>query len=86
VVVKVKTLQQVLDMAFQSPIHINYLSIDTEGNDLNVLRGIDWSRTSFGIIEAENKHNDDNIRNYLRERGYVFDARLGIDDLFLLAQ
>jgi FkbM family methyltransferase len=83
VVVPVRTLQQVLDTIHPNITHVDYLSIDTEGNDLNVLKGIDWSRMSFGIIEAENKHEDNNIRDYLTERGYMFDRRLGIDDMFI---
>jgi len=86
VTVPVRTLQQVLDTMPSRPACIDYLSIDTEGNDLNVLKGIDWSRTSFGLIEAENKHGDNNIRDYLADRGYIFDRRLGIDDMFIIDQ
>jgi FkbM family methyltransferase len=47
VIVPVRTLQQVLDSEFPRVTRVDYLSVDTEGNDLNVLKGIDWNRVSW---------------------------------------
>jgi len=42
--VQVRTLTNLLDMV-EAPRHIHFLQIDTEGHDLHVLRGMDWTRT-----------------------------------------
>lgn len=39
----------------QSPNYIDYLSIDTEGSEFEILRAFDFERHSFGLISVE--HN-----------------------------
>ena len=60
---------------------INYLHIDTQGNDLNVLKGLGKFRRNVqkGILEAainkkdalyEDNHTLEEVRNYFNEYGY----------------
>lgn len=42
-----------------APKFIEHLSLDTEGPELNILQGFDFSKFRFGIITVEhNYHND----------------------------
>jgi hypothetical protein len=70
------TLRQVLSRHRR----VNYLSLDVEGHELPALRGADWNRTTIDFITLENAkaaHVD-----YLRSRGLVPLACVGIDTLF----
>lgn len=44
-----------------APQAIDYLSIDTEGSEFNILNAFDFTKYSFGIISVE--HNYDSKRN-----------------------
>jgi FkbM family methyltransferase len=47
-----------------APSEIDYLSIDTEGSEYEILKAFDFSRTGFAIITVEH--------NYRSERGEIF--------------
>jgi len=72
--VRTTTVTEELDKA-KAPAHIDYLSVDTEGSELEVLRGIDWDRYSFGLLSIE--HNSveprrTEMRRFLEARGYSY--------------
>lgn len=51
---------------------IDYFSLDVEGHEIYVLRGIDWNKLSFNVITVE--VTDDSIReieHFLASKGYV---------------
>lgn len=51
--------------------HINYLKIDTEGHELNILEAYDWD-IKPDIIKIEHSHVDDIfVANFLKEHGYL---------------
>ena len=84
--VHTKTLTEILDEN-KAPSFIEYMSLDTEGSELEVLKGVDWSRYSFGYISIE--HNGveprrSQMRQYLQERGYSFLRENGVDDDYVL--
>jgi FkbM family methyltransferase len=64
---------------------IDFLSIDTEGSEYNILQCIDFTRFKIKVIIAENNYNDYEVRKLLASNGYVFDSRLDIDDIFVLS-
>ena len=76
----VRPLQDLLDT--HQIRHVNYLSLDTEGNELQVLQGVDWDRTTFDLMSIENNWGDDSIKNYLDGRGYAVCGHLGVDDIY----
>jgi len=78
--VRVFTTQQVLDKF--GIVRIDYMSLDTDGNELDVLRGIDWSRTFVGMLTIENIGNDRGIREFMADRGYNHVSHLMWDDVF----
>lgn len=51
---------------------VDYLSLDVEGHELEVLKGFDWDRIKINVmtIEAGNGRVND-IQEFLEEKGYV---------------
>jgi FkbM family methyltransferase len=84
--VPVLTAQELFDSDRVSEIGI--VSIDVEGFEIEVLKGIDFSRTKIyiAIIEnnTQNKFGSDEIRNFMTKNGFAFYARIwGMDDVFV---
>ena len=51
--------------------HINYLKIDTEGHELNILEAYDWD-IKPDLIKIEHTHVDDIfVANLLKQHGYL---------------
>jgi FkbM family methyltransferase len=72
-----------------APYNIGYLSIDTEGSELEILRNFDFTKYKIEIISVEHNHNKEN-RNELYEllvkNGYKrkHDNMFGADDIYVL--
>jgi len=65
--------------------HIDYLSIDAEGADLNVLHGIDFDKVEITVISVEvNKADDKAIHSLLSDAGYTKAAMVGVDAMYTL--
>jgi FkbM family methyltransferase len=64
--------------------HIDYLSLDTEGGELEILQSIDYNRFSILCMSVENKYEDPAIYRFLKSKGYRLLTRFKIDDLFVL--
>lgn len=84
--VPVFTAQEIFDIDCVSEIGI--ISIDVEGFEMEVLRGIDFSKTNIYIAVIENntrdKYGSDEIREFMRKRDFSFYARLwGMDDVYI---
>lgn len=83
--VKTKTLDEIMKL-YQAPFFIEYLSIDTEGSEAEVLWGINWSKYSFGYITIEHNGIEPRrtyIRNYLNKMGYSFLRENSGDDDYI---
>eukprot|EP00520_Triparma_pacifica_P017012 CAMPEP_0118665164 /NCGR_PEP_ID=MMETSP0785-20121206/18468_1 /TAXON_ID=91992 /ORGANISM="Bolidomonas pacifica, Strain CCMP 1866" /LENGTH=1555 /DNA_ID=CAMNT_0006559255 /DNA_START=726 /DNA_END=5390 /DNA_ORIENTATION=- len=77
-----KTLQTVLEEA-GAPTHVDFLSLDVEGAEVEVLLGVDWNSQSFGLIAVEHGYNEENrevIRSFLGKLGYVRAKCFNSDD------
>lgn len=72
---------------------IDYMSIDVEGHELQVLQGIDFNEVKINTITIENNfggsgqkshYGDDNIRNIMFENNYILWGRIvGLDDIYI---
>lgn len=60
---------------------IDILSVDTEGWEIEVMNGL--SSIIPKVIMLENIFNDQLYRNYMTNRGYKFDIRIGNNDIYL---
>ena len=61
---------------------IDFLSLDTEGNEMKILQTIDFNKFNIKVITIENNDYDDKFINYLTNKGYQFVTRLGCDEVY----
>ncbi|MBX9891052.1 MAG: FkbM family methyltransferase [Chitinophagaceae bacterium] len=66
-----------------TPKIIDYCSIDTEGNELSVLKSIDYESQYIRCFSVENNYYDQNIEIFLKEKKYRKLIRLGDDEIFI---
>ena len=75
--IECKTFDNIVDV-----YNIDFLSLDTEGNELKILQSIDFNKYNINIITVENNDYDDKFINFLTSKGYQFVTRLGCDELY----
>ena len=65
------TLMELLE-AHNAPSEIDYLSIDTEGSELEILKSFDFSRYKIRVITCEHNYSNDRdkINELLTLNGY----------------
>ncbi|XP_054275984.1 protein Star-like [Macrosteles quadrilineatus] len=59
--------------------HVDYFSLDVEGDELNVLKTIPWDKVDIDTLSVEFVHvNDgkDSIRDFMTSKGYVVAAEV----------
>lgn len=85
IMVLTKTLTRILDEN-SAPKYIDYISIDTEGSEVNVLNGIDFKKYKFGYIDIEHnyiKKCREEIKEILESNGYKFYRTEKFDDTYI---
>jgi FkbM family methyltransferase len=82
--VQVDTLESVLDR-LSAPQEFGLLSIDTEGQDLQVLSGANLARYRPKVIITENGAQENDKREYLRRHHYRLHAQLPADTVWVKA-
>lgn len=80
--VKVLPLEDVLSTYFPTPTYFDFISIDVEGMDLEVLLSNNWKKYRSHIVLVEamefapiNKINESLIFNFLQQQGYELIAK-----------
>lgn len=79
--------------------NVDYLSIDVEGYEMNVLYGIDFTKLNIKVISIENDINftgipligkrlgselgNNKLRNFIITKGYSYVGRIMCDDFFV---
>lgn len=71
----------VLDRAGVSTV--DYLSIDVEGAELEVLQGIDFSRVKVNVIGVERSQRFPDVYRLLTESGFEYHGLLFFDEIFV---
>ncbi|EFO29981.1 conserved hypothetical protein [Roseibium sp. TrichSKD4] len=73
--------------AHNAPEHIEYLSLDTEGSEFEILSNFDFDRYSFDVITCEHNFTDDRekIHGLLVQHGYIriFETMDIVDDWYV---
>ena len=62
---------------------IDFITIDTEGTEIDVLKGFDFDKYDVTLFVVENNYNDSDIFNFMETKGYVRDQRYKINDFFI---
>jgi FkbM family methyltransferase len=81
--VEVLPLADILNKHLPHNTQIDFLSVDTEGHDLEALKSNDWSRFTPKVIAVEDHDFDpeqpshSHVYQYLKERGYQLKAHVG---------
>jgi len=82
------SLNDLLDK-YQAPAHIDYLSIDTEGSEFEILNAFDFTRRKFSVITCEHNFTPqrEKIHSLLVSHGYkrIMDAASKVDDWYVYA-
>lgn len=79
------TLNNLL-IKFNAPRYIDYMSLDTEGSELEILKGIDFDKYKFGIMNIEHNNVEPrrtDIRKFLENKGYKFYKEKDVDDFYI---
>jgi len=62
---------------------IDYLSIDIEGGEMNLLKSIDFKTNSIKVISVENNiPEEQNFKNFFEEINFTYLDRIGQDEIF----
>lgn len=79
------TLNEILKEC-KAPPFIEYLSLDTEGSEYEILKTFDFKKYQFGIIDVEHNYIEprrSQIRELLTSNGYVYHAENQWDDQYI---
>jgi FkbM family methyltransferase len=84
--VETVTLESLL-IKYSSPNIIDYLSIDTEGSEFDILKIFNFDKYQFKIITVEHNYtkNRDKIKNLLESKGYtrIYEKFSRCDDWYI---
>jgi len=78
------SFQDLLDK-YNAPSFIDYLSLDTEGSELEILSSVDLSRYTFGLLDVEHNFVEprrSQIRELLLQNGYEYIGENKYDDMY----
>jgi FkbM family methyltransferase len=70
---------------YNAPSFIEYLSLDTEGSEFEILKSFDFNKYMFGVIDIEHNHVEPRrtqIRDLLTSNGYVYIRENKWDDSY----
>lgn len=63
--------------------HINFLSIDTEGGELEILQSIDYSKYQIDVIAVEDNYGNPGFLPFMESKGFKYIGRMHQDLLFV---
>ena len=61
---------------------IDFLSIDTEGSEFEILKKIDFEKFDIEVIVVENNYGENKFKEFLSTKNYILNNRLSVDDIF----
>jgi len=82
--VKTISLSDLLEQ-YDAPNFIEYLSLDTEGSEYEILKEFDFDKYNFGLIDVEHNYKEprrSQIRELLISKGYEYIRENEFDDCY----
>lgn len=79
-----KTLNSVIETEICQLNEIDIMSIDVEGGELNVLKGLDLNKYKPKILVIENVFNKTDIYDYLKQFNYILDNHIEYNQYYKL--
>lgn len=61
---------------------IDFVSIDTEGSEFEILKSIDFKKWNISVLAVENNYCDDEVLIYMKKQGYYV-RECKSDDIFI---
>lgn len=61
---------------------IDFLSVDTEGGELDILKSVDFRKHPTKVISVENNYYTDDIREYLESQGFSYAGTFKVDEIY----
>ena len=85
---KVTVMVNTLDLILRSLgwTTVDFISIDTEGTELSVLRGLDLTKIRPKLLVVEDNYDDNDITHYLSAQGYIKDQRYFVNNFYIESQ
>jgi FkbM family methyltransferase len=85
-IIQVQTIS-LLDILEKSnaPSFIEYMSLDTEGSEFEILKNFDFGKYTFGLIDVEHNYIEPRrteIKNLLLSKGYIYKGENSWDDMY----
>ena len=68
-----------------APLFIEYMSLDTEGSEFEILKNFDFEKYTFGLIDVEHNYVEprrNNIKKLLLSKGYIYKGENKWDDMY----
>jgi len=62
---------------------IDFLSVDTEGEELEILKSIDFDQHPVSVISVENCYYKNSIRKHLEANGFILLGTFKVDEIYL---
>ena len=69
-----------------APSFIEYMSLDVEGGEYDILKTFDFNKYTFGVITIEHNYQEPirtDIMNLLKEKGYTREKEVQFDDWYV---
>ena len=84
--VQVKTIS-LLDLLndAKAPLFIEYMSLDTEGSEFEIIKNFDFDKYTFGLIDIEHNYIEPRrteIKTLLLSKGYIYKGENKWDDMY----
>lgn len=86
--VETVTLNDLLEQQ-GAPDFIHFISLDTEGTELDILKSIDFDRWTFGLFSIEHNFREPQrtqIREFMMSKGFALRGENNVDDDYVNAK
>jgi hypothetical protein len=80
VVVKCHPLSSLMNTLGQA--HIDYISLDVEGEEMIILQSIDWKHFDIDVFTIETDQHQQDILTFMKTHGYKWIQTISDDDVF----